>query len=251
MKKVLGTLALASAATFAFATPVFAAGISIFNAPGLYQQSGTNPCIFYANTSCPQQPANFPVVADTQSDPANLTSVFTGTALTAFTTAIPGTPDAFIIGYDVNQAGGTVQTFAGFTISFFSDAAGTNPLGTQYAWAGGSIGVPFTVQGNGFTDYVLTAGCSGIQTGTGLTVPSTCTAFTPFVVPVGTLNITITFNQTGSNDGGETIFLIPAGAPPCTPTSCPPLPQVPEPGTLLMLGSGLALAAAKLRRRKA
>ena len=227
-------------ASLALAPAVEAAGISIFTAPDkTYQNTTNNPCIFYGPGNC-SDPSGWPAPAgDTQNFTANpLVQTYDGSGYSSWLSVV-GT--SFILGYDINQANGKpAQILTELTITFYD---GSNVQLSDYTMTGLPLSVPANANGNGYADYVLAAGCSGVVTGTG--VDATCSQYLPFLVPNGTTKIVMTFNMSDDNDGAEQIFAIPAA---CT-TNCGPVPE-PATGTLVALGSGLVAVAYRLRRRR-
>lgn len=129
---------------------------------------------------------------------------------------------------DVNQAGGSAETDPISLDSFEVLIGGV----VTYSLTPVPQTVPLTgsLSGNGFSD----AGMTGLSL-LGLD-PST----------------TVQFHAVWSDatNGQETFFLRGAEAVPCdeTPEGCPPV--VPEPASLLLLGSGLAALAVKVRRSR-
>jgi hypothetical protein len=61
---------------------------------------------------------------------------------------------------------------------------------------------------------------------------------------------TVTFQTLYNNatNGPESFFIFSTTAQPCT-TNCPPEQQIPEPGTLILLGSALAALGGFTRRK--
>lgn len=234
--------------TVALLCPVttYAAGINIFSAPDQYQNGGVNPCIFSGNgqNGCNQVVFPFPAWTEStqQFNPNPLVNEFTpGTEIQQFATNVGKT---FFLGFDENQAGSATQTITELTISF-RDVNG-NPLGSGYTLGGTPVGLNPTAQGEGFTDYVMAAGCAGTIVGSGTS--ATCSAYAPFVAPAGTRDILFTFGMGTFNDGADRLFLItggPNGVP--TPFDENPAP-VPEPATMILMGTGL-LAAFRQRHR--
>lgn len=234
---------VALVASLVLAPVAEAAGISIFTAPDkTYQNTTNNPCVFYGPGNC-SDPSGWPAPAgDTQGFTANpLVQTYDGSNYTAWLSVV-GT--AFILGYDINQANGKpAQSLTNLSITFYDSA---NSQISNYTMGSLPLAVPANANGNGYADYVLTAGCSGVIIGSG--VSATCSQYSPFVVPNGTVKIVMTFNMANDNDGAEQIFAVPMAAPPCT-TNCGTVPE-PATGTLLALGSGLMAVAYRLRRRR-
>src|SRR5207249_6245678 len=123
------------------------------------------------------------------------------------------------IGLDINDASGQpAQTLSLFQMlkndvlvdTFSFDGTGNVPAGNN---------------GNGYADYLLSG-------------------FTSFVAS-DTLQFHFVFND--GNSGTENVFLIGADAP-AVPIGGEATP-VPEPASLLLLGSGLAVVARRVRKK--
>ena len=104
------------------------------------------------------------------------------------------------------------------------------------------------MQGEGWTDYVLSAGCAG--TTTPALSRLTCTDYAPFIAPAGTRDITFTYGMGVFNDGAERLFLIskPGDDGHVVPFDVDPVPT-PEPATMFLFGSGLIGVARYAKKR--
>jgi len=255
MKTVVGTLVCALLLTVSV---VQAAPISIFTVEGAntYQNTTNNPCIFFGpgGSGCNQNPAGWSTVGDTGGgDPFNpnpLVNTYGDQAgeLALFAANVGRD---FYLGLDVNDTS-TAQLLENTTINFFN-ASNVN-IGS-YTFSPATL-VPNSNNGLGYADYLLAKGCTSGGAGSGNT--ATCTTPTPFSAPAGTRQITFTFGLADSgtnmyNDGPDKLFLIAAGGvvtpfDPDPPGDDPGAP-VPEPGSMILLGSGLFALANKARKR--
>jgi hypothetical protein len=206
-----------------------ASSIQIYSIP-VHMTHQDYLCIFAGTSGCPQDPAGFTApVTDTNGNFPMLTHNYTGTSLTNWSSFVG---PSFVLGLDVNSA--THQTLTDLTITFFD--ASNNIIGPSWTFA--PLLVPDIHNGEGWADYVLAAGCAGSTFTTAWPIDA-CTQYLPFVAPAGTAGIGFTFGFGGTgNDGHDDLFAIPYTDR-----------AIPEPGTLLLLATGLTLVARRLRRR--
>jgi len=179
----------------------------------LYQQTVQNPCIF-SNPSC-AQPAGFvatPVPNGGGVEDWNITASYTGSQLLDL---LDG--GSLFLGLDINE-NNDPQTLLGFQMSI-------NGILTD-TYVGSTGNVPAGNNGNGYADYLL-GGFSTFD---------------------GDDTVMFRFIFDDANDGTENVFLLagPPNCPDCEPT---PNTTVPEPASMVLLGTGL-LAAVRLRRKK-
>jgi PEP-CTERM motif len=180
-----------------------------------FQQQENSPCVF-GDPSC-KQPAGF-----------GFTSIAGGGQLQNFGVPTPVvSPNytgaqilaaigslSFIVGIDVNQAQQLSPTLTYFAEVINGVVVAT--FGTPGALTGTTL--VLTNNGNGFADALITG----------------------FVTPLATDTVSFRLSYVGANDGTEEFFLINTASPP---------PTVPEPGTILLLGSGLVALGVWGRRK--
>jgi hypothetical protein len=182
-----------------------------------YQQTANSPCVF-GDPSC-KQPSGF-----------NLTSIAGGGSLQDWgTTALGGAISSptytgqqildavgtnFLVGIDVNQAQHLSPILTYF--AEFINGVQVAHFGTDGATTGSTL--ILTNNGNGYADAILTG----------------------FVAPQAGDTVVFKLTYVGANDGTEEFFLINTSSPP---------PVVPEPSSLVMLGTGLIGAATAVRKK--
>jgi hypothetical protein len=180
-----------------------------------FQQQENSPCVF-GDPSC-KQPAGF-----------GFTSIAVGGSLTNIGVPTPVQSPTytgaqilaaigslgFIVGIDVNQAQQLAPTLTYF--AEFINGVEVATFGSPGAVTGSTL--VLTNNGNGFADDLLTG----------------------FVTPAPGDTVFFRLSYTNANDGTEEFFLINTASPP---------PVVPEPGTILLLGTGLAAVGVWTRRK--
>ena len=196
------------------AVPAHAGPISIFSVEGAntYANTENNPCVFFGpgQSGCNKNPTGWTMQGDTgggdpfNPNPLTITYGDDPGELALFADNVGAN---FLLGLDINDTS-TAQFLSNTTITFFSSTGTT--LGS-YTFDDGPLDVPNSNNGEGFADYILSAGCEDLGGAQGSGNEATCTDFTPFTAPAGTREITFTFGLTGFNDGPDKLFLIGLG----------------------------------------
>jgi len=183
-----------------------------------YQQTLNSPCIF-GDPSC-QQPSGFDLTSIAGGGSTQNWGVGTPVQSPTYTgqQIIDATgSNNFIVGIDVNQRGSD----ANITLTYFAEyinGALVAHYGTSGADTGGLV-LTLVNNGNGWADNLITG----------------------FVAPNAGDTVYFQLTYLNANNGSEEFFLINPGSPP---------PVVPEPASLILLGTGLLGVAAKVRSRK-
>ena len=192
-----------------------------------FQQTINAPCVI-GDESCKagsRNPANFDntLVSGTPGGGNGSTYdlfspsyvIVSGNAVVGNAVNPDGIPSSFKIGVDENIAAGAgAEVLVLFKYYLCTTAACTTK--TLIDSTVGTFTIPNNNNGNGFSDFLIVGFTS---------------------LPVGSF---VQFEASVSNDtdGMEEFFILPAGTP-----------SVPEPGTLLLLGTGLAALGALGRRK--
>ena len=181
-------------------------------------QTDVSPCVI-GPPNC-QNPAGFAFAPAGSGGGGSIYDIFSPQYTVAQITGIAG-GSFYSMLLDYNQA---------------DDAQRLNLFEAIYYNAGGEIGrqtfdvstlLPVLNNGAGFSDFLITG----------------------FSIQAGSTLVQFHANWF-NNDGADRYFIRGAQAPPCIPgVNCPTPRDVPEPTGMLLIGMGLAGAAARARRR--